>query len=436
MSKRKAINEFHESEPLLGAGEVEKNIKPQDGAQELTVLGCTINMIKCCVGAGSFSLPFAFYTSGLYAGIAGCIVLGLLSAYTMIILADAEKYVVNRDGRTNRLTYPEVAAALFPNACVNGVNVVKALVYMLLCLTSLGVTGAYAVFISTTMADVVPLNYWELLLVIFPICLALALLRSFKILAFTSILGDIAVSVGFVATLVYAIRNHHIDMESLPSIKWEGVPPAMGNLAFLFLSHIVTLPMAQSLGRDLEEPTRFHRVVNYSYVFIIVVNLVFGALCYLYFGLSTEDNVIKNLSTGTILQIVRVFLSVDLLFTVPMILAVGREIVENSVLTWTCTKSHDTLTRNIVRFCLVVILIALAYAIIKSGGNEAFGNVVTLVGGICNFSLGFILPPIFHIKVHSFRRLGMLRSVFLVFIIALGVLMLVGSTYFTVSGMI
>lgn len=50
-------------------------------------------------------------TEGIWAGIVGTIFMGVLAAYTIILLAKAEKFAVKKSGNpTQRLTYPEVRA--------------------------------------------------------------------------------------------------------------------------------------------------------------------------------------------------------------------------------------------------------------------------------------------------------------------------------------
>lgn len=67
-----------------------------------------LNLIKCAVGAGSFSLPKAFQMGGLWGSSVGTVILGGLAAYTFCILADAEKFHARKDRYQRRLTYPQV----------------------------------------------------------------------------------------------------------------------------------------------------------------------------------------------------------------------------------------------------------------------------------------------------------------------------------------
>lgn len=85
-----------------------------------------------------------------------------------------------------------------------GVNLLEVLVYAGMCLSSIGVCAVYVVFILQTFPTVVPqatLMYMGLVLA--PVMLGLALVRSYKYLALTSILGDIAVTAGICASIAY-----------------------------------------------------------------------------------------------------------------------------------------------------------------------------------------------------------------------------------------
>ena len=190
-----------------------------------------INLVKCAIGAGSFALPAAFVQVGMVFGIILLVAFGMVAAYTMGLLADAEKYAVLSGGPASaasadghkpilehdveshppqdreRLTYPQVMRVLFPDATVFGYNALSAIVTVAIILTSVLVSVAYVLFISTTFhAD--PFNIrvdYVILLLVVPVAL-LAQLRTFKYLAFTSILGDVAVTAGIVSDTVSICR--------------------------------------------------------------------------------------------------------------------------------------------------------------------------------------------------------------------------------------
>ncbi len=164
------------------------------------------------------------------------------------------------------------------------------------------------------------------------------------------------------------------------------------------------------------------------------MSVVVGAVSYLLFRDNTQGNVVASLGSGNVMvTMVRALLCVDLLFTAPMLLAIGRELVETSLFhrQYWFTQHYPETTRNILRSCLVIAIIAASYGAFE-GATNAFYNVVSLVGGICGFTLGFIYPPSMYLKLY-WLEISPLTKGFNIFIITLGAVLLVASTYVTVQ---
>ena len=106
-------------------------------------------------------------------------------------------------------------------------------------------------------------------------------------------------------------------------------PPAMPSGALderLMAPHAADIEAA-SRQCQLGAPRGFGGVATVAYALISVVNAAFGALCFLMFGEETKGMVLDNLdkhAPGT--AAIKLLLCVDLLFTIPMILAAGREV--------------------------------------------------------------------------------------------------------------
>lgn len=83
------------------------------------------------------------------------------------------------------------------------------------------------------------------------------------------------IPLGITATIAYGASKNKIHTD-LPFINVDGLGPAMSAIAFLFLSHIVALPMAQSLRHDLQRPREYHKVVWSAFVIMTFANLFFG----------------------------------------------------------------------------------------------------------------------------------------------------------------
>ena len=212
-------------------------VRVRPAPRHVTALQVMVNLMKCAVGAGSFSVPYAFkarsqpashvahtpQTAGMGAGLFGGVLLGVLSCYTIILLARVEKHVVLQDADLKRLTYPQactcaldshspaqLAAKVFPKQW-RGVFVHEFIVYANIIATCIGACMAYVIFIAQTLPEVITAlvavravlhaaachaRQWEVVLIIMPILIGLALLRTFHVLSFTSILGDVAIVTG------------------------------------------------------------------------------------------------------------------------------------------------------------------------------------------------------------------------------------------------
>ena len=84
--------------------------------------------------------------------------------------------------------------------------------------------------------------------------------------------------------------------------------------------------------------------INGSYLFITLFNGIFGAAGFLLFDKSVCtndqataykgpcDNILSSISGGSLLDFVKILVSVDLLFTIPLILAASRAVIEDGIL--------------------------------------------------------------------------------------------------------
>ena len=421
---------------------------------ELGQVSVSVNLIKCAVGAGSFSLPAAFLHAGFWAGCLLCIFLGVLAAVTVDMLTQTERYLSNIAG--HRVRYPDLALLAFKDNW-KGPALRATCLFGVLC-TSLGVCAVYVIFISTQLANIVgsaETTQMDVAFMLSPFIVGLALLRSFKYLVFTSILGDVAVFAGLVGTLFigwsigmkaspFAPHTNASNasstmnttaLEHLPSVNWSTLPEAAGSIAFLFCIHVVVLPISQSLkGNTMEQQQKGTRcVIGSSYFLITMINLFFGAACVCLFGLETKGNVLTNLGESgvypTMVIVIRILLCVDLLFTVPMVLAAGREIVEDYCVELECGKNHVGAVRNVTRVMLVVVI----YIIVAVVPN--FEDAVALVGGFANSLMGLILPPalLFYVVTPQGGWCSWTGSLL---ISLFGCVLLVSSTYFTIKSLV
>jgi amino acid permease len=334
-------------------------IQTERGA--LSTLTAFITIVKCSVGGGSFALPYAFKEGGLYASILLTIALGLLCAHTMDMLFTCERKALqlrNRhlpvDERVSRLSFPEMGAILFPKAvvslCNHSINLVEVAIATGIFLTCTGVCVSYISFIASIYSSIlstfqglqflrdVVLAQWLLL----PILLPLVLVRNYQLLSVSSAIGDLAILIGLISVIVYGSITSkgdtgHSDIEVYSRVvTLKGLPSFFGRATFLFAIHIVILPIAQTMHNT--SAAKFREVLKYSYACITISNVLFGAVSYILFAsdVCRSDhahsdysgpcsNILDSIHGSIVLDAIKVLVCIDLLFTIPVVLVVARE---------------------------------------------------------------------------------------------------------------
>eukprot|EP00656_Telonema_subtile_P041664 TRINITY_DN4690_c0_g1_i1.p1 TRINITY_DN4690_c0_g1~~TRINITY_DN4690_c0_g1_i1.p1 ORF type:complete len:517 (-),score=75.69 TRINITY_DN4690_c0_g1_i1:158-1708(-) len=356
-----------------------------------------VNILKCAVGAGSFSLPYAFRNAGMWAGVVLTCVLGLLCYYTINLLVDAERmYARSQCPLNTRLTYPALCRHVFGRAG----PAVELFVKVAIGCIALGACAAYVDFITSTLVEMgTHLSHTEATVLILGPIIGLVLLRSFAFVSITSLVGDIAVLSGLVTTIVYGAthRETNQSLGDFTAVKWGGIGGFIGPTAFLFAIHFLMIPFAHSL----KEEASFRKVTAVTYSGITVINALFGAGCLYLFGDATAGNVVTNMADGTgaaqtYVLVVKGLLCVDLLFTIPPVFASVRAVVEDTaceMLPASWMDNHDTFTRNIVRLGLVGVICTIAFCV------PDFNDMVSLTGGVFMTITGFVLPPLIYNRV-------------------------------------
>lgn len=228
----------------------------------------SVSLLKCVVGAGSFVLPSAVKDAGLILGFVSLLALGFISAYTINQLAEAGRIVAKANPGRRIPTYVDVGHAIIGEWT-------RPITFLGVILTLFGVCAVYLDIIGQFLSDVIDnaLTMKEVQgILVFPLIL-LALLRDFKWLAWTSIVGDFAVVSGAITVIVFGIVKYHIASPThLPAAHAKTFSKFFGQSVFLFAVHTVILPLSQAM----KEPRKFSRVVNISYFWIVLINAVFG----------------------------------------------------------------------------------------------------------------------------------------------------------------
>ena len=433
----------------------------QENDLKMSELQCIVTIMKCAVGGGSFVLPYAFLQGGVAASAVSIVFLGVMTTYTVHTLLLCEHRVSSsalsgsEHVRRGDIHYADIGAYAFPGCILpfsvfKNRNFVEIFIYSGVVLTCIGVCSAYLNFIVSILVHLFSaagkqydtLQRPIIVICLLPLMLGLAVLKSFRILIFSSFLGDLAVISGIIAVLVYgtgvyapqdlSVENHLFNYETFPLF--------FGNAAFLFSIHVCMIPISQ----NTKDNTRvMPRVLKIAFGCITAVNGLFGCIGYiLYSGESCEvddssdsicRNIIDNIEENSFaFVLVKLLLCIDLFFTIPVILTAAHQIIEKMTKSlivayggehykWQCCRastllgfSHESIILLLMRFFLVFVVVGVSICL------SEFGVLVDIVGGVLNSVMGYILPPLLYLKLFR-ESLGLLEYGINICIICYGI---------------
>ena len=357
---------------------------------KITSLQASASIAKAIMGAGSFSLPWAFAQTGYVAGPILMLVMACLSVSLLKTLVRCRRLL-----RGTNASYVDVARAAFGDTGAK-------IVYCASISASVGVCGSYLVFIAASLVTLMPdayahvLGQTQLVLLILPAAVLLSSVRDSNRFAFTALLGDASVLLGMAVVMIYGFiyrDDEDFDNEESSSDKGvvtfgsiDGFALAFGAVGFLFFIHFLVLPIEGSM----KHPENFDLVVSLTFLGCAVISALFGVAGYFFFGNKTEQIVILNIKGSFFVSSVKLLLCIDLLFTYPVVMRPSLEILEQSL-----SRSGSEQSRLVV--CSGLGAIAAGAGIFI----PAFALLSGLVGGVCQTFLAFVMPPL---MLQSLRR--------------------------------
>jgi amino acid permease len=335
-------------------------------AHRFSITEASFALAKCIVGAGCFVLPAAVKSAGLWLGSGCMLLLGVFTWYTISLLAYCAQEHTHRvrqhmsadDWFRHQLKQQNQRQLQQPTARVDvGVEdlhsveavdfvtmgrdlihpFVRHVIRIGILATILGVCAIYLDLIGHLLADVLgdryaPFTWWawsqrHVQWTLLPLILFLALLKSLRYLAFTSILGDIAVAACALFVIIYGAQNYSLN-PSLPAADIQHFPSFFASTVFLFAVHVVALPISQKM----QSPEEFSRASGISFAVLTSLNALFAAFAYMLYGPDTKTLILDNITGSSLGDAVKVLLCVDLIFTLPIIMTAPRELMESLLL--------------------------------------------------------------------------------------------------------
>ncbi len=244
------------------------------------------NLTATIMGGGVLSIPYALSKTG--------VVLGFLLMVVAAITTERSMYLLCLCSRmTGAKTFGEVGEAAFGK---NMEYFISCVLCVFLCFAMIGYM-VLAKDIWTSVIAVIgklqtPPNEDLVLGVIVLLLVPLLVQKSLHALRFSCYVGVFSVS-----TLCVALVRHAMAVPELPKVlMWstnlDDVLVAFPIISLSFLGIFNVLPIQNALVRPSR--SRIQLVLNGAIVTVFFISLVFGLAGYLYAGINTQGNILKN----------------------------------------------------------------------------------------------------------------------------------------------
>ncbi|KAL5562329.1 hypothetical protein UlMin_032076 [Ulmus minor] len=369
-----------EDTPLIGIS----------NSKQLSSQGKTFaNVFIAIVGAGVLGLPYTFKRTGWLMSLLMIFAVAALTHYCMMLLVHTRRKLDSVNGFSKITSFGDLGFAVCGSFG-------RLIVDILIILAQAGFCVGYLIFIGNTMANLfdssASTNLSSKILGLdaksfyiwgcFPFQLGLNSIATLTHLAPLSIFADV-VDLG--AMGVVMIEEVIILLKNRPAVKlFAGLSEffyGLGVAVYAFEGIGMVLP----LESEMKKKKIFGKVLALTMVFISVMYASFGALGYFAFGEETQDMITANLGSGIVSVMIKLGLSINLFFTLPIMMNPVYEIVERRLwggmyclwLRW-----------------LSVLLVSLVALFVPN-----FADFLSLVGSCVCCALGFVLPSLFHFLV-------------------------------------
>ena len=369
------------------------------------------NICISFMGAGILGLPYAFRQAGVIQGTLTLLLVCLVSVVGMLTLLDIKKVISDgtpktadreTDGQHVEIEFREVGQYAFgPPGLL--------LVELAIVFSQVGFCCAYLIFITEAIADTFPqfATYYYLIPVLLPLFFLVSLPKL-------NSLGVFSIFANFITLTAYTIvlgcELENIVTEDKKDIK-------MSNISAFPFFFSVSIYCYEGAGLIFSLESSPHKSIRHhfrpifitSLAIITMIYILFGLCGYLAFGKFTNEIITSNINYGAVPSKVKLFLSVSLLFTYPVMMFPVSLIIDRRL------KLTDKfgVTNILIRCCLVTLTGFIVILI------PQFSTLMELVGATLCTLLNFIFPGLFYICIIG-RKNGILSIIKSIGLIAFG----------------
>lgn len=392
----------------------EKQLEKVD--QKSTTLESTFNMANILMGVGMLGLPYVFHSAGWIGGtcvtIGFCMITWRTSYYLgrelngdprPVHLFDDDSELVRM--RKPLTSFPSIAREAFGD---NGCYALSSVLYFELfsCLSiffvSLG-DHLHALFPDVSQSK-------HMTIVAFFLVVPSGLLRTPKLLSYLSAVGTfatVAVVLSVVLSalaLIIKVGGEVDNGREYQLYSSDGLPLALGIVAYCFSGHAIVPSIHQSMKR----PQEFERMIDATYGVVLLSCILVAVSGYYMFGDDVEDQITISLeqqseNSGLLMSGLTwlMILTAISKFTLTMFpLALGFEEILTGVLP---SDLAMEVVDSVVKISLIFLSLAVAVFF------PSFSFLCSLVGLICTMIVSVIFPALAHLRLFG-EKLSLLEK--------------------------
>ena len=358
-----------------------------------STFSATVSICKLVVGVGSYALPKAFSLVGFIGGAFLLPVMAILCSFSISLLVQTKARFA---GKSN-MSYVDLVRA----SPSNGGSSSRAAIWLrgglagivntATIVASIGACVSYVDFTTPLLSSAFGGSRMKVILLSAPIFICLALIREFAWLSVGCLIGELSFIIAIITIGIDGFATQSVHAELLKTFQASEIPSFLGAASFLFAICLFILPIEQAMTK----PSEFPWAVNTAFALCACVNVGIGGLFYLMWGADVQDVIVNNLQAGTYATAVKLLLVIDVCFTFPLVLAIGREFLEKVMLRVQDGSYAHIGKSCVIRLLLVGVIVAIAIAL------PSFLNVLSLVGGLALISTTLMIPPLLYVIHHS-----------------------------------